>query len=166
MFVSVVWGRGVGILNPMSLTTRWRRPYRSPARSPGAICQFRFRWIYYCHNSNFTGKKTGKTHLCVQWQLHYHWGNVRVQSRKNIDTYRWPPIGPTLGVAAAASTALPSVHPTATPAAHDRKRNGANRYPCRAAFCPAPMCAQHDHGYIGKHGTLGPTEKSQSPYLL
>ena len=35
MFVSVV-GRGVGILNPMSLTTRWRRPYRSPARSPVA----------------------------------------------------------------------------------------------------------------------------------
>ena len=35
----------------------------------GAICQFLFRWIYYCHSSKSTGKKTGKTHLCalVRW---------------------------------------------------------------------------------------------------
>ena len=30
----------------------------------GAICQFLFRWIYYCHSSKSSGKKTGKTHLC------------------------------------------------------------------------------------------------------
>ena len=33
----------------------------------GAFCQFLFRWIYYCHNSESTGNETGKTHLCVQW---------------------------------------------------------------------------------------------------
>ena len=27
------------------------------------ICQFLFQWIYYCHGSKYTGKKTGKTHL-------------------------------------------------------------------------------------------------------
>ena len=31
----------------------------------GAICQFIFRWIYYCHSTKSTGKKTGKTHLCA-----------------------------------------------------------------------------------------------------
>ena len=31
----------------------------------GAFCQFPFRWIYYCHSSKFTGKETGKTHLCA-----------------------------------------------------------------------------------------------------
>ena len=31
----------------------------------GAICQVLFRWIYYCHSSESTGKKTGKTHLCA-----------------------------------------------------------------------------------------------------
>ena len=31
----------------------------------GAICQFLFQWIYYCHSSKSTGKKTGITHLCA-----------------------------------------------------------------------------------------------------
>ena len=31
----------------------------------GALCQFPFRWIYYCHRSKSTGKETGKTHLCA-----------------------------------------------------------------------------------------------------
>ena len=31
----------------------------------GAICQFPVQWIYYSHISESTGKKTGKTHLCV-----------------------------------------------------------------------------------------------------
>ena len=31
----------------------------------GVICQFLFWWIYYCHGSKSTGKKTGKTHLCA-----------------------------------------------------------------------------------------------------
>ena len=36
----------------------------------GAFCPFLFRWIYYCHSSKYTGKKTDKTHLCaVQWSL-------------------------------------------------------------------------------------------------
>ena len=30
-----------------------------------AICQFLFRWIYYCHSNKSTGKETGKTHLCA-----------------------------------------------------------------------------------------------------
>ena len=30
-----------------------------------AICQFPVRWIYYCHGSESTGKKTGKTHFCA-----------------------------------------------------------------------------------------------------
>ena len=34
------------------------RPHR------GAICQFLFRWIWYCHSGKSTGKKTGKLHLC------------------------------------------------------------------------------------------------------
>ena len=29
----------------------------------GSFCQFRFRWIYYCHSSKSTGKETGKMHL-------------------------------------------------------------------------------------------------------
>ena len=29
------------------------------------FCKFPFRWIYYCHSSNSTGKETGKTHLCA-----------------------------------------------------------------------------------------------------
>jgi hypothetical protein len=35
----------------------------------GAIYQFLFRWIYYCHSTKSTGKKTGKTHLCAVWDL-------------------------------------------------------------------------------------------------
>ena len=31
----------------------------------GVICQFLFRWIFYCHSSKSTGKKTAKTHLCA-----------------------------------------------------------------------------------------------------
>ena len=31
----------------------------------GALCQFLFRWIYYCHSSKSTGKKTDKMHLCA-----------------------------------------------------------------------------------------------------
>ena len=31
----------------------------------GEFCQFPFWWIYYCHSSKFTGKQTGKTHLCA-----------------------------------------------------------------------------------------------------
>ena len=31
----------------------------------GAFCQFPFRWIYYCHGSDSTGKETGKIHLCA-----------------------------------------------------------------------------------------------------
>ena len=31
----------------------------------GVFFQFLFRWIHYCHNSNSTGKETGKTHLCA-----------------------------------------------------------------------------------------------------
>ena len=30
----------------------------------GAFWQFPFRWIYYCHSTNSTGKETGKMHLC------------------------------------------------------------------------------------------------------
>ena len=35
-----------------------------PTLHRGAFCQFLFRWIYYCHSSKFTGKKTGRTHPC------------------------------------------------------------------------------------------------------
>ena len=31
----------------------------------GAFCQSLFRWIYYCHSSKSTGKKTGEMHLCA-----------------------------------------------------------------------------------------------------
>ena len=31
----------------------------------GVICQLLFWWIYYCHSSKSTTKKTGKTHLCA-----------------------------------------------------------------------------------------------------
>ena len=31
----------------------------------GAIFQFLFQWIYYCHSSKSNGKETGKTHLCA-----------------------------------------------------------------------------------------------------
>ena len=30
-----------------------------------AFFKFPFRWIYYCHGSKSTGKKTVKTHLCA-----------------------------------------------------------------------------------------------------
>ena len=33
----------------------------------GAICQVLFRLIYYCHSSESTRKKNGKTHLCAVW---------------------------------------------------------------------------------------------------
>ena len=68
----------------------WPSGIRSPGRllvtrSPGppvvpgppvhrdAICQFLFRWIYYCHSSKSTGKEIGKTHLCalVTWHVSY-----------------------------------------------------------------------------------------------
>jgi hypothetical protein len=32
------------------------------------ICQLPVRWIYYCHSSESTGEKTGKTHLYAMWQ--------------------------------------------------------------------------------------------------
>ena len=32
----------------------------------GAFCQFPFRWIYFYTSNKFTGKETGKTHLCMQ----------------------------------------------------------------------------------------------------
>ena len=35
----------------------------------GAFCPFLFRWIYYCHSSKYTGKKTDKTHLCAVFTL-------------------------------------------------------------------------------------------------
>ena len=31
----------------------------------GAFCQFPFWWIYYCHSCKYTGKGTGKMHLCA-----------------------------------------------------------------------------------------------------
>ena len=31
----------------------------------GAFCQFSFRWIYYYSSNKYTGKETGKTHLCA-----------------------------------------------------------------------------------------------------
>ena len=31
----------------------------------GTIWQFPVQWIYYCHSSESTGKKTDKTHLCA-----------------------------------------------------------------------------------------------------
>ena len=30
-----------------------------------AFCHFAFQWIYYCHSSKSTGKKTDKTHICA-----------------------------------------------------------------------------------------------------
>ena len=33
-----------------------------------AFCKFPFRWIYYCHSSKYTGKETGKTHLCAVFE--------------------------------------------------------------------------------------------------
>ena len=39
--------------------------YFRPPLHRGAICQFLFQWIYYCHSSKSTWKKTGKTHLCA-----------------------------------------------------------------------------------------------------
>ena len=29
------------------------------------VCHIPFWWIYHCHRSKSTGKKTGKTHLCM-----------------------------------------------------------------------------------------------------
>ena len=46
----------------------------SGCRLRGAFCQFPFRWIYYCHSSESTGKETGKTHLC-------EWCNAYTKSR-------------------------------------------------------------------------------------
>ena len=39
----------------------------------GAFCQFPFWWGYYDGSNEFTGKETGKTHLCacVSWCLRY-----------------------------------------------------------------------------------------------
>jgi hypothetical protein len=31
----------------------------------GAFCQFPFRWNYYYGSNEFTGKDTGKMHLCA-----------------------------------------------------------------------------------------------------
>ena len=31
----------------------------------GVFCQFLLWWIYYCHSSKSTEKKTSKTHLCA-----------------------------------------------------------------------------------------------------
>ena len=31
----------------------------------GAFCQFLFLWIYYYGSNKFTGKETGKMHLCA-----------------------------------------------------------------------------------------------------
>ena len=36
-----------------------------PTPHRGAFCPFLFWWIYYCHSSKYTGKKTDKTHLCA-----------------------------------------------------------------------------------------------------
>ena len=36
-----------------------------PTLHKGAFCEFPFRWIYYYGSNEFTGKETGKTHLCV-----------------------------------------------------------------------------------------------------
>ena len=41
-----------------------------PAVHRGAIYQFLFRWVYYCHSSECTGKKTGKTHLWKHVAVH------------------------------------------------------------------------------------------------
>ena len=49
----------------------WKLPLHVPSSCShhftcrGAFCQFPFRWIYYCHSSKSTGKKTGKTNLCA-----------------------------------------------------------------------------------------------------
>jgi hypothetical protein len=45
----------------------------------GAFCQLPFWWIYYCHSSIFTGKDTGKTHLCaVQWGGYSYFGMATI----------------------------------------------------------------------------------------
>ena len=43
----------------LKLNQKFKTLYRS------AVCQFLFRWIYYCLSSKSTGKKTGKTYLCA-----------------------------------------------------------------------------------------------------
>ena len=43
----------------------------------GAFCQFTFRWIYYCHNSKSTGKKTGKRHLCAVSRLVFRYTGLK-----------------------------------------------------------------------------------------
>ena len=42
----------------------------------GAFCQFLFLWIYYYGSNKFTGKETGKMHLCavVQYLKGREWG--------------------------------------------------------------------------------------------
>ena len=50
----------------------------------GAFFKFLFRWIHYCHSIKFTGKETGKTHLCalcyfllVTWYVDHVQPNVK-----------------------------------------------------------------------------------------
>ena len=35
----------------------------------GAFCQFIFRWVYHYGSNKYTGKETGKTHLCAEGYL-------------------------------------------------------------------------------------------------
>ena len=54
----------------------------------GAFCQFPFRWIYHCHSSKSTGKKTDKTHLCgVRYLLDF---DLKIRSGQvcNMNMYK------------------------------------------------------------------------------
>ena len=37
----------------------------------GAFCQFPFRWIYFYGSNKFTGKETGKMHLCTMFEKYF-----------------------------------------------------------------------------------------------
>ena len=53
--------------------------YRPCTVHRGVLCQFPFRWIYYCHSSESTGNESGKTHLCVLEYVLIHtskWNNT------------------------------------------------------------------------------------------
>ena len=55
----------VGIHIHMKYENAQKSSYTSKPLHRGAFCQFSFRWIWYCDSNKFTGKGTGKTHLCV-----------------------------------------------------------------------------------------------------
>ena len=67
----------------------------------GAFCQFPFRWVYYCHSSKFTGKETGKTHLCAVhgiqklfWPKDFFWSVMKMTFTKNIPIMSQGPPNP------------------------------------------------------------------------